>query len=173
MRCFCTLLPDSISVLMNVLMTWRKTPSKFSLCWTWQLTHHTMRIATGWKNGPKKVIIKLADVRMLIAFEKTKISWRNWIFPRLALIILFFKHIRRCYGKNVKRLWSDKYIHAFWVSNGILRLNLTESGCLHVTTHSEDIDELFPDNELLRNDQNRTEWTRIFLFPTICTVYEK
>ena len=132
-------------------MMWRKIPSKFSVSLTWQLTHHTMRIPTDWKNGPKKVIIKFA--RRKNEFEKTKISWRDWIFPRLKLIILFFKHIRRCYGKNVKKLWCDKYIHAFWVSNGILRLNLTESCCLHVITHSEDVDELFLQNELLRDDQ--------------------
>ena len=32
--------------------------------------------------------------------------------------------------------------------NGTLRLNLAASGRVHVITHSQDLDELFPENEL-------------------------
>ena len=57
--------------------------------------------------------------------------------------------------------WSSKYVHAFWVSNrtlrpnsnGTLRLQLTESGRVHIITQSQDLDELFPENELLRDEQ--------------------
>ena len=45
-------------------------------------------------------------------------------------------HITGCYGENAKKLWSNKHIHAFWVSSGILRLKLTASGRVHVITHS-------------------------------------
>ena len=55
--------------------------------------------------------------------------------------------------RKSKKLWSNKYIHAFWVYNGILRLKLTASGCVHVITHSQDLYELFPENELLRDEQ--------------------
>ena len=44
---------------------------------------------------------------------------------------------------KIQKLWSNKYIHAFWVFNGILRLKLTVSGREHVITHSHDLDELF------------------------------
>ena len=50
------------------------------------------------------------------------------------------------------KLCSNKCIHAFWVYNGILRLKLTGSGCVHVITHSEDLEELFPENELLKDE---------------------
>ena len=52
-----------------------------------------------------------------------------------------------------KKLWPSKPIHAFWVSNGTLRLKLTENGRVHIITHSQDLDELFPENELLRDEQ--------------------
>ena len=52
-----------------------------------------------------------------------------------------------------KKLWSSKYIHVFWLSNGTLRLKLTENGRVHIITHSQDLDELFPENELLRDEQ--------------------
>ena len=42
-----------------------------------------------------------------------------------------------------------------FMSNGILRIKLTVSGRVHVITHSQDLDELFPENELLR-DKNRS-----------------
>ena len=61
--------------------------------------------------------------------------------------------IIKCYGVNAKKLWSSKYIHAFWVSNGTLRLKITENGRVHIITHSQDLDELFPENELLRDEK--------------------
>ena len=48
---------------------------------------------------------------------------------------------------------SNKYVYALWVSNGMLRVKLTASGRVHVITHSQDLDELFPENELLRYKQ--------------------
>ena len=62
-------------------------------------------------------------------------------------------HIIKRYSVNAKKLWSGKYIYAIWVSNGTLRLKLTESGRVHIITHSQDLDELFPENELLRDEQ--------------------
>ena len=56
----------------------------------------------------------------------------------------YYKMLRQ----KCKKLWSSKYIHAFWVSNGTLRLKLTENGRVHIIT--QDLDELFPKNELLR-----------------------
>ena len=55
--------------------------------------------------------------------------------------------------QKCKTFWSSKYIHAFWVSNDTLRLKLTENGRVHIITHSQDLDELFPENELLRDEQ--------------------
>ena len=62
-------------------------------------------------------------------------------------------HITRCYDENAKILWSNIYVNAFWVFNGILRLKLTTSGRVHVITHRQDLDELFPENEIPRDEQ--------------------
>ena len=63
-------------------------------------------------------------------------------------------HITKCWKwRKCKKPWFSKYIHAFWVSNGTLRLKLTENGRVHIITHSQDLDELFPENELLRDEQ--------------------
>ena len=104
-------------------------------------------------NGPKKVIIKFARRKDANLIRKNKnklkgmnlcsIGVNNPVFTKIASV-----HITRCYGENAKNS-----IHAFWVSNGILRLKLTASGRVYVITHSQDLDELFPENELLRDDQ--------------------
>ena len=98
---------------------------------------------------------------MLIWFEKTKTSWREWIFVRLNdSLCSYYKMLwRKC-----KKLWSSKYIHAFWVFNGTLRLKLTENGRVHMITHSQDLDELFPEDELLRGEE---QWVPC----SVCLVY--
>ena len=53
----------------------------------------------------------------------------------------------------MQKLRSSKYIHAFCVSNGTLRIKLTKSGRVHIFTYSQDLDELFPENELPRDEQ--------------------
>ena len=66
--------------------------------------------------------------------------------------------------RKCKKLWSSKYIHAFWVFNGTLRLKLTENGRVHMITHSQDLDELFPEDELLRGEE---QWVPC----SVCLVY--
>ena len=39
------------------------------------------------------------------------------------------------------------------MANGTLRIKLTENGCVYIITHIQDLDELFPENELLRDEQ--------------------
>ena len=109
-------------------------------------------------NGPKKVIIKFARRKdaNLIRKNKNKLKGRNLcsigvnnpVFTNDSLCSYYKMLWRKC-----KKLCSNKYIHAFWVSNGILRLKLTASGRVYVITHSQDLDELFPENELLRDEQ--------------------
>ena len=76
------------------------------------------------------------------------IGINNPVFINDSLCSYYKMLWRKC-----KKLWSSKYIHAFWVSNGTLRLKLTASGPVHIITHSQDLDELFSGNELLRDEQ--------------------
>ena len=108
--------------------------------------------------GPKKVITKFARHKdaNLIRKNKNKLNRMNLCSVCINNPVLvndshcsYYKMLwRKC-----KKLWSSKYIHTFWVSNSTLRLKLTENGCVHIITHSQDLDELFPKNELLRDEQ--------------------
>ena len=109
-------------------------------------------------NGPKKVIIKFVRRKdaNLVRKNKNKLKGMNLssvginnpVFINDSLCSYYKMLWRKC-----KKLWSSKYIHAFWVSNGTLRLKLTENGRVHIIiTHSQDLDELL-ENELLRDEQ--------------------
>ena len=108
--------------------------------------------------GPKKVIIKFArrkDVN-LIRKNKNKLKGMNLCSVDINNPVFINDSLCSYYKmlwRKFKKLWSSKYIHAFWVSNGTLRLKLTENGRVHIITHSQDLDELFPENELLRDEQ--------------------
>ena len=109
-------------------------------------------------NGPKKVIIKFARHKdaNLIWKNKNKLKGMNLcsiginnpVFLNDSLCSYYEMLWRKC-----KKLWSNKYIHAFWVSNGTWRLKLTESGRVHIINHGQDLFELFPENELLTDEQ--------------------
>ena len=94
--------------------------------------------------GPKKVITKFARHKdaNLIRKNKNKLNRMNLCSVCINNPVLvndshcsYYKMLwRKC-----KKLWSSKYIHTFWVSNSTLRLKLTENGCVHIITHSQDL----------------------------------
>ena len=93
---------------------------------------------------------------MQITFEKTKNKLKEMNLCSIGINNPVFINNNLYYKmpwRKCKKLWSNKYIHAFWVTSVILRLKLTASGRVHVITPSEDLDELFPENELLKDKQ--------------------
>ena len=53
--------------------------------------------------------------------------------------------------KKVKKNCVNKFIHLFWVSDGSIRLKLIDNERSFIITHINDLEELFPGNEILRN----------------------
>ena len=53
-----------------------------------------------------------------------------------------------------KKLLNNKYLHGFWVTNGTIRIKITESSVPTSVSHLCDLEELFPGNPLLLDDQN-------------------
>ena len=75
-------------------------------------------------NGPKKVIVKSArrkDANLirkkLKGMNLCSVAINNPVFINDSLCSYYKILWRKC-----KKLWSSKYIHAFWVSHGTLRL---------------------------------------------------
>ena len=47
----------------------------------------------------------------------------------------------------------NKFIHSFWVSNGSIRLKLSDNERSYMITHVNDWEELFPGNEFNRDEE--------------------
>ena len=100
-------------------------------------------------NGPKKVIIKFSRRKdaNLIRKNKNKLKGMNLCLVGINNPVFINDSLCSYYKmlwRTCKKLWSSKYIHANWVSNGTLRPNLTESGRVHMIIYSQDLDCYFP-----------------------------
>lgn len=56
------------------------------------------------------------------------------------------------FGKNKEKICAKKFIHLFWVSNGSIRLILSDNDKSYIVTRVNDLEERFPENELLREE---------------------
>ena len=70
---------------------------------------------------------------------ETGISW-SWK--------LYFH--KRLWSKYIK-LWTNKYIHNFWVSNGSTKIKWRENSKPNAISHHTSLENLLPDNELFKD----------------------
>ena len=71
-----------------------------------------------------------------------------------------------------KKLSSTRSIHAFWVSNGYIRLKVGENDRVNSITHLSDLEELFPRNKFFRTT-TRVLYMLIFfafIYSLVCWV---
>ena len=109
----------------------------------------------------KKVIIKLSRRKDTnkICSEKKKLNGKNLtslginapVYINGSLCIYYKKLWAKC-----KKLHNNKLIYAFWISNGSIKLKVSENVNIHVITHYVDLEELFPNNELIKDIQKGT-----------------
>ena len=101
----------------------------------------------------KKVIIRFSrgkDINEIRAEKKvegrnlTSLVINTPIYINGSLCIYYKKLWIKC-----KKLQSNKLNHAFWTSNSFIKLKVSENGNIHVITHDVDLEELFPNNELI------------------------
>ena len=55
-----------------------------------------------------------------------------------------------------KKLWTNKFIFGYWVSNGSVKIRMSERFPVEVISHIVDLEKLFPDNRLLKDDQTES-----------------
>ena len=48
-----------------------------------------------------------------------------------------------------RKLFLNKHIRSFWVTNSTIKLKIVENGRVYAITQRNDLVELFPDNEIL------------------------
>ena len=106
------------------------------------------------KSGAKKVIIKFSKRKDAENVRKAKKKLKSKDLSTVGIKNPVYVNDSLC--KYYKGLWSkckkllnNKYLHGFWVTNGTLRIKLTESSYPKSITHLSDLEDMFPGNPLL------------------------
>lgn len=106
------------------------------------------------KKGPNKVIVKFSRRKDADNVRKAKKKLKSANLSTLGIKNPVYINDSLC--KLYKLLWSKckelstkKLIHGFWVTNGTLRIKVSESSLPKSVTHLSDLEELFPGNPIL------------------------
>ena len=91
-----------------------------------------------------------------IRSEKKKLKGKNLtslgintpVYVNDSLCTYYKKLWAKC-----KKLHNNKLIYAFWTPNGSVKLKVSENGNIHGITRDVDLEELFPNNELIKDIQ--------------------
>ena len=106
------------------------------------------------KNSAKKVIVKFSRRKDADNVRKYKRKQKSANVSTVGIDNLVYTNDSLC--KYYKVLWSkckkllnNKYIHGFWVTNGTICYKLIESSFSKAVIHLCDLEEMFPGNPLL------------------------
>ena len=112
-------------------------------------------------NKGKKAILKLSrrkdsdEIRRVRSKLKTTdlkpIGITTPVYINDSLCFYYKKLWSKC-----KKLWTNKFIFGYWVSNGSIKIRISERSPVKVISHIVDLEKLFPDNPLLTDDQNES-----------------
>ena len=124
-----------------------------------------------------KVIIKLSRRKDANKICRVKKNLKNLNVSSLTIKNPVFINDSFCsYYKMLwskcKKLSSTRSIHAFWVSNGFIRLRIGENDRVNNITHLSDLEELFPGNNFFQTTA-RVLYMLIFftfIYPLVCWV---
>ena len=108
--------------------------------------------------GPKRVIVKFSKRKDANSVRRAKKNLKGMDLSSLGITSPVYINDSLCQyyktlWKKCKKLWSNKYITSFWVSNGSIRLKVVENGNPRIISHNDDLEKLFPGNHLLRDDE--------------------
>ena len=53
----------------------------------------------------------------------------------------------------LQKVWSNKFIFGYWVSNGSVKIRISERSAVKVVSHIAVLKKLFPDNAFLKDDR--------------------
>ena len=109
--------------------------------------------------GGKKVIVKFSKRKDSDKIRKNKKKLKSVDLKSIGISNPIFINDSLC--KYYKYLWSKckkllngGFIQSFWITNGTLRIKLTDTSLPKNVTHLADLEEFFPGNPLLVDEQN-------------------
>ena len=111
------------------------------------------------KNGGRRVIIKCSKRKDVDRIRKNKKKLKTVDLRSLNIHNPVYINDSLCwYYKSLwikcKRLRDANQIHSFWVTNGSIRMKLSESSRVQEISHICDLEEYFPGSPLLEDKPN-------------------
>ena len=131
-----------------------------------------LRIGTGCQ-GPKRVITKFSKGKDTNSIRRVKKNLKGMDLSSAGIRSRVHKNDSSC--KYYKMFWQkckkpcvNKFIHFFWVSNGSIRLKLSENERSYIITHINDLEELLLGNEFIRDEEQVIYFQLRFIFNLVC-----
>ena len=119
--------------------------------------------------GPKRVIVKFPKRKDANRIRKVKKNLKGIDLSSTGIRSSVYINDGLC--KYYKMLWQkckklcvNKFIHSFWVSNGSIRLKLSDNERSQIITHINDLEELIPGNEIIRDEEQFIYFQLCFIF---------
>lgn len=107
--------------------------------------------------GSKRVFIKFSKRKCTNRIQGKEKNLRGMDLSSVGIRYSIYINDRLCkycdtFRQKYKKICAKKFFHLFWVSNGSIRLNLSYNDKSYIVAHINDLEELFPENELLREE---------------------
>ena len=105
----------------------------------------------------KKAILKLSRRKDSDEIRRVRSKLKTTDLKPIGITTLVYINDSLCfYYKRLwakcKKLWTNKFIFGYWVSNGSTKIRISERSPVKVISHIVDLEKLFPDNPLLKDD---------------------
>ena len=132
----------------------------------------TLRIATVCQVKDKKAFVKFSKRKDANSIQKVKQTLKCMDLSSIGMRYPMYinEGLRKQYKmlwRKYKKLCANKFIHPFRVSNGPIILKLSDNERLYIITHINDLKELFPGYELIRDEEQVIYFQLCFIFKLI------
>ena len=105
--------------------------------------------------GPMRVIIKFSKRKFANKIRHCKRNLKRMNLASLGICSPAFINGQyyNMVWRKCKKPFTKKFIDSFWISNGSIRLRIEDKDNPCVITHITDLEDLFPSNDLLRDEE--------------------
>ena len=112
-------------------------------------------------NKGKKAILKLSRRKDSDEIRRVRSKLKTTDLKPIGVTTPVYINDSLCFyykrlWSKCKKLWTNKFIFGYWVSNGSIKIRMSERFPVKVISHIVDLEKLFPDNPLLTDDQTES-----------------
>ena len=101
-----------------------------------------------------RTIVKFSRRKDCFAVLMNKKKFKNMDLSDIGLNTVYINESLCSYYKKIwyscKKLYKNDYIHAFWTTNGTVKIRIHENDRVHAISHEDDLCVLFPDIDLAK-----------------------